>query len=83
MSKFIYYNRRGREQAEKLVLSIRGEGVNKRNVSALARAIGEPRETVSGWLRFPHRMPLHGAIALMGAVGMSAEEIAQAIKGRS
>ena len=79
MSKVTYY----KTAADRIVAIIRGDGVNRRSVSALARAIGEPRETVSGWLRFPHRMPLHGAIALLGEVGMSAEEIAQAIRGRS
>lgn len=77
MSKIIYYNRRGREQAEKLVLSIRGEGVNKRNVAALARAIGESRESVSRWLKKPSIMPLHAAIALASAVGMSVEELSR------
>lgn len=79
MSKVTYYQ----TAADRIVASIRGDGVNRRSVSALARAIGEPRETVSGWLRHPHRMPLHGAIALLGEVGMSAEDIAQAIRGRS
>ena len=67
--------------AERLVSTIRGDGVNRRNVSALAAAIGEPRETVSGWLRHPHRMPLHGAIALSKAVGISETELARIFRG--
>ena len=81
MSKVTYYNAHGTDQAEKLVERLRGDGVNKRNVSALAKAIEEPRETVSGWLRNPGRMPLHGAIALSKAVGMSMEELARIFKG--
>lgn len=76
ISKVTYYKANGQTQAEKLVRAIRGDGVNRRNVSALAREIGEPRETVSGWLRCAHRMPLYGAIALAAAVGMSVEELA-------
>lgn len=80
MSKVTYYRARGAEQAERIVRRIRGEGVNKRNVSALARAIDEPRETVSRWLGKPSTMPLHAAIALMNAVGMTQEEIAKEVR---
>lgn len=80
MSKITYYRARGAEQAERIARRIRGEGVNKRNVSALARAIDEPRETVSRWLVKPNTMPLHAAIALMNAVGMTPEEIAREVR---
>lgn len=66
---------RAQEQSDRLVRRIRGEGVNRRNVSALARAIGEPRETVSRWLR-TGSIPLYGAIALSRAVGISETELA-------
>lgn len=80
MAKVVYYKTRGQEQAERLVRQIRGEGLSKRNVSALARAIEEPRETVSRWLSKPCTMPLHAAIALMKALGMSAEEVARELR---
>lgn len=76
MSKVTYY----RTATDRIVSRIRTEGKVNRNVSALARAIKEPRETVSGWLRFPDRMPLHGAIALLDAIGMDPEEIAKELR---
>lgn len=79
MSKVTYYQ----TAADRIAMRIIGKDPNKRTVSALARAIRVPRETVSGWLKHPHRLPFWGAVALMKAIGMSAEEIAQAIRGRS
>lgn len=76
MSKVTYYKTAADRIAERII----GKEPNKRTVSALARAIGEPRETVSGWLKHPHRLPFWGAVALMQAIGMSAEEIAREVK---
>lgn len=78
MSKVTYY----RTAADEIANRIKGSGVNRRSVAALAREIEVPVNTVRRWLKIPSSMPLIGAVALMDAIGMSTDEVARELTRR-